>query len=77
MALADKTPATKRADIRCSVALTLSRMNPQDRETLIGWLDDPRYTSAAIWRILTEEGHQVGMQTVGRHRKGMCSCGTR
>jgi hypothetical protein len=66
-------PGRTRGSI-CSVALVMSELEPHDVEELQSWLDDQRITSDAIFLSLTNAGHQVGRQTIGRHRRGECGC---
>lgn len=61
----------------CTVATLLAALPPEDAATLTEALASPLYTSAKIERALRAEGHRIAAQTLGRHRKGECACGTR
>lgn len=59
---------------RCTVWLILNAMSDEDRATLQGVLDDPRYESSQIARVLTSNGHRVADGTVSKHRRKGCAC---
>lgn len=77
MALASRTPSTQHAGPRCTVGKMLALIPPDDRATLVTWLADDTFTSTAIARELKDEyGESPSGFTIGRHRRGDCSCGT-
>ena len=60
---------------RCGVDLLLDvDLDAEDRETLIGWLADPRMPATYISDLLAGEGHEIGADALRRHRKGQCRC---
>lgn len=57
----------------CGVAKARLSMSDDDRgylDELIAGSDPDRY----IARLLVAAGHDIGIQTVRRHRRGDCSC---
>ena len=75
-ALAAHTPNMRGP--QCSVARLLESMPDDDREVTVAALADPnRWGHAALTRILRDEGYVVGRDSLSRHRKGDCACGTR
>ena len=76
MALTDHRPKPGRTrGPTCSVMLLLTELDEHDVDELQSWLDDQRITSESIYASLTNAGHRVGRQTIGRHRRGECGCG--
>lgn len=67
-------PVTAKGPL-CGMHLLMLDLSDDDRAALITVMDDPRWTHAAIERVLREEGHRVGSQSVSRHRRGLCMCG--
>lgn len=64
-----------RPDLRgpkCSVCTLMSVLPKGEQEALQSALSDPVFTSAAISRALRSEGHQIGSQSMQRHRRGEC-----
>jgi hypothetical protein len=76
MALAERKPSVVRKGPPCTMGLLLATIKPDDRSTLLEWLNDPRtYPGSWIADQLTAEYQQrVGPETVNRHRKGRCLC---
>ncbi len=78
MALADRPPQRLIPLTKlCGIAKILQALDDADRQTLSGWLADGVYQGEALARRLTSAGHPVKGDTVNRHRRGVCSCGTR
>lgn len=75
MPLAEKlnTPTRRQPGTPCSVAELLAKLNNDDRAALHAALDS-RQSSSEIYWALRDEGHTVGKQTIGRHRRGDCRC---
>lgn len=65
-----RTPAGRSP---CSVKVLLAAL-PADEATTLREAFASAMTHAAISRALTSEGHRVAGLTIGRHRKGLCSC---
>ena len=61
----------------CTVAVLIEQLPPEDVTVLTDALASPLWTNAKIARALKAEGHGIAAQTLGRHRKGECACGTR
>lgn len=60
---------------RCTVALVLGQLAPDDAADLEVALESPEVTAKAIARVLAEDGHNIGAQSVSRHRRRDCACG--
>jgi hypothetical protein len=69
--LSDSTP--NRAT--CTVRQALERMDDEVRETFLYLMDHGEATHTAISKALKIRGFNISESTVGRHRKGGCSCG--
>ena len=64
---------------RCSVGAALERMDDTDRSALEAQLalsqHDEHFLSApALRRVLAANGHDVGLQQLGIHRRRQCRC---
>ena len=59
---------------RCPVAILLSQMSEDDSADLAAAVADPGYTAAQISRALRVRGHNVGQQSIARHRREICAC---
>lgn len=67
----------RRSNICKLVLLRNEQLDADDRATLQEWLTDKAgITSAEIARALREEGHDISVAAVRRHRNQDCSCGT-
>ena len=75
MALADRiTAAPKRAHgLPCSVGDLLDRLPDDERAALQHMLDNG-WSQNEIYDAVTAEGHEVGRQTINRHRSRSCRC---
>ena len=60
----------------CGVKLVLGKLDKKDHATLVAVMADESVDSAHIYRALTVEGHSVSAQTIRRHRRKECSCGS-
>ena len=67
------------ADLRrgslCSIAYLLDKLEPAEADELREALRSD-YRTSDIARVLTQLGHKVNRGTLGRHRRGECSCQT-
>ena len=63
---------TARKGPRCTVCVIEQLLSPEDRKILEGAFADPRVTSGAIAKVLSDNGHDVRTHTVQRHRRGGC-----
>ena len=59
---------------RCTVAVILDELTPEDAAALRAAFSKQAFTAAAIARTLRKRGHRITDGTVQRHRKGECSC---
>ena len=81
MSLSDRVtkPPERRTGLPCSVGQLLNTLEGDEHEALVAMLGDQEkrdgWPSEAIFDALTAEGHHVGYQTIGRHRRGRCKCG--
>jgi hypothetical protein len=67
------TPAP-RFKPRCGVATVTAILVPTDLEALNTALADDAFTASEIARALRLEGHNIGDDSVRRHRRGDCTC---
>lgn len=78
MSLAQSLEAEKAASRKgplCGIAVVLNRVSDADATALRTYLAErDTVTTAAIHRALIRENHQVGKNTIERHRRGECSC---
>jgi len=83
MSLSDKLQsASKDSNIKlCKIGLLLSGnvLSDKDKKTLIETFDVPegvpgRVTNVALSKILREEGYDISLSTVDRHRRKDCGC---
>ena len=76
MALVDriKTPQPNPTGTPCSVRVLLDTLEGAELEALKQMLASREWSQAMVWKALTDEGYEVGMQSVNRHRGGKCRC---
>ena len=76
MSLADDLlgPVEVQGRMRCRMGLLLDGLEPDERAALKAALADGRRTSTWIVATLGRNGHEIGPETVGRHRRGTCRC---
>ena len=77
MALADRTKPASIHGYPCSVGELLGRLEGAELDAFLTMLGTPEqrgWSAAAIWKAVTDEGHEVGLQTINRHRGGKCRC---
>jgi hypothetical protein len=64
----------------CSIGTTLAALPPKERESLQRMLDEQKpngkhaWTESMIFDALSDEGIEVGKQSIGRHRNRRCRC---
>lgn len=77
MALADDIEAEARRPNRrsCGVKSLLPELPPDDRDAITEALDNSRLPATAIQRALANNGFEIGIATLQRHRRGACACG--
>jgi hypothetical protein len=77
VALADKKPPESKHGIPCSIGELLNALEGAELEAFKAMLGTPErrgWTATAIWQACRDEGHQIGLQSVNRHRGGKCRC---
>lgn len=58
----------------CGMGLTLSELDDRDREALEAALRDRRVSGTFIRQALEQNGHDLSLVQVARHRRGECQC---
>lgn len=60
---------------RCIIAVVFDSLDQEDADFLTdALLPDSQFTHTDIALALQDDGHDVGRQQVGRHRRGECTC---
>ena len=76
MALADKlsTPPPTFHGLPCSIGALLDQLDPDERGALQKMLDSTAWNATMIYDAVRDEGHQIGRQSINRHRGRKCRC---
>lgn len=76
MALSErlKTTPQRRAGLPCSVGALLENLPADEADALQQMMGPLGWSAARIYEALANEGHEVGRQTIGRHRSRSCRC---
>ena len=76
MALADRLDTTPQriSGLPCSVGALIERLQGEERVALNAMLYELGWSQRRIYEALSAEGHDVGLQTVNRHRSRSCRC---
>lgn len=76
MALADRLHETPHRNPggTCSVGALLDRLPEPESDALNKMLNELGWSQNKIYDAIVDEGHEVGRQTIGRHRSRACSC---
>lgn len=76
MALADRiaNPEYGMTGKPCSVGALLDTLQGSELDALNSILADRDWSQAMVWKALTDEGYEVGLQSVNRHRGKKCRC---
>ena len=76
MGLADRLSSTppRRTGLPCSVGALLDKLPADEADALEQMLHTLGWSAARIYEALAAEGHEVGRQTIGRHRSRACRC---
>ena len=79
MALSDRltNPPARTTGTPCSVGALIDRLEGAELDALLTMLGTPErrgWTQDAIYDALTDEGYEVGRQSINRHRGGKCRC---
>lgn len=57
----------------CSTCTMLAELSDKEREAIQLRLDDKNITHASLSAVLKKHGYNISGDTLGRHRRGMCS----
>lgn len=76
MALAERLNQTppRNTGMPCSVGALLDRLDKPEADALNAMLHELGWSASRIYDAVTAEGHEVGRQTIGRHRSRSCRC---
>ncbi len=76
MSLAEQLNQTPKRNhgLPCSVGALLDRLDPREADALEQMMGPLGWSAARIYDTLAAEGHEVGRQTIGRHRSRSCKC---
>jgi hypothetical protein len=77
MALSERInhPRPTITGLPCSVGTLLAELDGLELAALQAMLHDYRqWPASEIYRVVTEEGHLIGRQSIGRHRGRKCRC---
>ena len=76
MALADRIQSTRRNmhGLPCSVGTLLDTLQGDELAALKHMLASREWSQAMVWKALTDEGYEVGLQSINKHRGGNCRC---
>jgi len=59
-----------RTGFPCKTCVIIRGLDKDDRETLVGWIDNPDMKTSMIVRALASYGIRVSASSVSRHRRG-------
>ena len=62
-----------RPDHKCGICWALETLDPTAAAYLQAAIDNASVKAAEIQRALATEGHDVGANTVSRHRRALCA----
>lgn len=77
MALADKVEPQPKHGLPCSIGELLNTLAGDELtafQTMLGTPENRGWPATAIWQACRDEGYQIGLQSVNRHRGGKCRC---
>lgn len=76
MALTDRLVSTPKRipGMPCSIGALIEKLPPDEAEALEQMLGPLGWSQSRIYEALAAEGHEVGRQTIGRHRSRACRC---
>lgn len=61
----------------CRVKIVKTILNDIESKLLDEALKDENVPTTSIARALKTEGYTISVHSIGRHRRGDCSCGTK
>ena len=77
MALADRKAPPAMHGLPCSIGELLNSLEGDELaafKTMLGTPTNRGWSATAIWQACRDEGYQIGLQSVNRHRGGKCRC---
>jgi hypothetical protein len=76
MALSERLETTPRrgSGLPCSVGALLDKLPADEADALEQMMGPLGWSASRIYEALAAEGHEVGRQTIGRHRSRACRC---
>jgi hypothetical protein len=76
MALSErlKTTPQRQTGLPCSVGALLDVLPVDEASALEQMMGPLGWSASRIYEALAAEGHEVGRQTIGRHRSRACRC---
>lgn len=67
-------PPSPHHGLPCSIGVLLGALPTAEADGLRTMLDDRRWSENSLTIALKDEGHAVGRQSIGRHRRKQCRC---
>lgn len=61
---------------KCSTNSWLVTLSEEDRQAAQEALADENWSTLSLHKILRSEGYPLNADTLRKHRKGECACGT-
>lgn len=61
--------ASRHPGVACKLGTILRELDAADAKSLADLLDKTRISASAISRLLAENGHRVGVGSIGYHRR--------
>ncbi len=76
MALADRVtaPPPPVHGTPCSIGTLLDTLEGDELKAFQVMLDSPSWNATMIYDAVRDEGHQIGRQSINRHRGRKCRC---
>lgn len=77
MALADRKAPESKHGLPCSVGVLLDTLEGAELKAfqkMLGTSERRGWPAGAIWEACRDEGHEIGLQSINRHRGGKCRC---
>jgi hypothetical protein len=69
-----KSPQRNVTGMPCSVRVLLDTLEGAELDALQVMLASRDWSQAMVWKALTDEGYEVGMQSINKHRGLKCRC---
>lgn len=77
MALADRTPPRPSTGLPCSIGALLDRLHGDELDAfrqMLGTPENRGWSATAIYDAVRDEGYDIGLQSINRHRGRKCRC---